>query len=153
MWSHYANEHKGICIEFSGSSILSSEKVLGLLHPVRYTKELLHFISCFKPDVDLEQVPSPSSPKINFDPLPILAACHKSEEWAYESEWRLVSLDPGSRKAPKFFLGSHGIKPSRIIVGARVDQANQEAIAELAQRISVPVANARLAKDRFEIEF
>jgi hypothetical protein len=26
MWSHYANQHKGICVEFSGSSMLSSTK-------------------------------------------------------------------------------------------------------------------------------
>ena len=153
MWSHYASQHKGICVEFSGSSMLSSAKFLELVHPVRYTQELFHFFSFFKPEIDLDQVPSPSPPDVNFDPWPILAACHKSKEWTYEKEWRLVSSDAASRKAPKFSLDSCAIKPSRIILGARIDPADQAAIKELAQKISISVTNAQLAKDRFEIEF
>ena len=147
MWSHYANQHKGICIEFSDSSMLSSPKFLELLHPVQYTAKLLDLFQLFYPSTTSE--PSPLSP----DFWPILAACQKSEVWGYEEEWRLVSLDPGSRKTPKFSLDSYGIKPSRIILGARIDQADQAAIEELAQKISVPVIKAHLAKDRFKIEF
>ncbi len=133
--------------------MLSSAKLLELLHPVRYTEELFHYFSLFKPEIDVDQAPASSAPEVKLDPWPILAACNKSPEWTYEKEWRLVSVDPASRKAPKFSLDSFGIKPSRIILGARIDQADQAAIKELAQKISIPVANARLAKDRFEIEF
>jgi hypothetical protein len=147
MWSHYANQHKGICIEFPDSSMLSSPKFLELLHPVQYTAKLLDLFRLLYSSTLLE--PSSLSPDI----WPILAACHKWEEWVYEQEWRLVSLDPGSRKDPKFSLESCGIKPSRIIVGTRIDRANQAAIEDVAQKISVPVINARIAKDRFEIEF
>jgi Protein of unknown function (DUF2971) len=148
MWSHYANQHKGICVEFSGSSMLSSTKILEVLHPVRYTEELFHFFSFFNLKIDVDQVPN-----VNFDGWPILAACHKSKEWRYEKEWRLVSVDPANRKVPKFFLDSYGIKPSRIILGHRIDRADQAAIQELAQKISVPVIKGELAKDRFEIKF
>jgi hypothetical protein len=80
-----------------------------------------------------------------------MAACQKSEVWGYEEEWRLVSFDPAS--GSKFYLDSCGIKPSRIILGARIDHPNEAAIQELAEKISVPVIKAQLAKDRFEIEF
>ena len=59
-------------------------------------------------------------------------------------------MDPDSTQISTGFLC---IKPSRIILGARIDQPNEAAIKGLAQKISVPVINARLAKDRFEIEF
>jgi hypothetical protein len=145
MWSHYANLHKGICVEFPGSAMLASAKVLDLLHPVRYTERLLDLFQLLYPSTAAE--PSPLPPDI----WPILAACQKSEEWQYEEEWRLVSLDPAS--GPKFSLDNCGIKPSRIIVGARIDEPNRAAIEDLAHKISVPVIKARLATDRLEIEF
>jgi hypothetical protein len=141
MWSHYANEHTGICVEFSRSTMLLSAKFLELLHPVRYTEKFWEaFRLLWTPPEYFHQVP--------MDVLPILAACHKSKEWEYEHEWRLVSLDPAGD--PRFPLD---FKPSRIILGARIERADRAAIEELAQRISVPVINAQLAKDRFKIEF
>lgn len=144
MWSHYANQHTGICLEFSGASMLSSEKFIELLHPVRYTDNFLDVFRLFwPPEIDMYQV--------RLDILPVLAACHKSEDWKYEEEWRLVSLPLSDDR--KFSLDSCGIKPSRVILGAKIDQPNRAAITELAERISIPVVNARLAKDRFEIQF
>lgn len=140
MWSHYASQHTGICIEFNESSIRSSPKFLGLVHPVRYAKQLF----------DLTQVFSPLTPDKDNAFFPIIAACHKSEEWSYEKEWRLVAVDPTDKNQPQFPLG---FKPSRIILGAKIDHAERRAIEELAQRISVQVNKAELAKDRFEIKF
>src|SRR4029077_7340279 len=105
MWSHYANQHTGICIEFSGATMLSSANFLELLHPVRYTENFLDVFRLFwLSPADIYQV--------RFDVLPILAACHKSKDWDYEGEWRLVSLDPDHRKEPEFSLNDCGIKPS-----------------------------------------
>jgi hypothetical protein len=144
MWSHYANQHRGICLEFPCAEMLTNKSFLKILHPVRYTDNFRDVFRLFwPPNIELDQV----SPDI----LPILAACHKSEEWSYEGEWRLVSMDLVSGR--KFFLRSCNIKPSRIILGAKIEQPNRAAIEELAQKISVPVVSARLSKDRFEIEF
>jgi hypothetical protein len=78
--------------------MLSSAKFLELLHPVRYTEKLSDAFQLFwPPEIDLYQV--------RLDVLPILAACHKSKEWRYENEWRLVSLDPAC--GSKFSLDSY----------------------------------------------
>jgi hypothetical protein len=64
MWSHYANQHTGICVEFSGFSMLSSAKFLELLHPVRYTEKLFNLFwrgHEFLATVDLDQFFSPIS--------------------------------------------------------------------------------------------
>ena len=156
MWSHYANQHTGICVEFSGSPMLSNAEFFKLLHPVRYTEKLFDLVQVFSPwisEIELDEVFSPGTPEFNADCYPYLAACHKSSEWKYEDEWRLVLLDPAGRIEPKFSLEVRNIKPSRIILGAKIDKADEAAIKELAQRISVPVINAELAKDRFEIVF
>lgn len=111
---------------------------------MRYTDDFSDVFPLFwPPPSEIEQV--------RVDIWPILAACHKSKDWEYEGEWRLVAVNPSGGR--KFSLQSCSIKPSRIILGAKIDQPNRAAVEELAQRISVPVVNARLAKDRFVIEF
>ena len=142
MWSHYAKQHTGICIEFSGSSMVASAEFFELVHPVRYAEKLFDFTQVF----------SFSAPEADAEYGPVLAACHKSKEWEYENEWRLVSTDPKRQKEPKFSLNACGIKPGRIILGARIDQADRAAIEDVARKISVPVVQAKLAKDRFAIE-
>lgn len=101
-----------------------------------------NFLDVFRlfwpPEIDTYQV--------RLDILPILAACRKSEDWKYEEEWRLASLPLSDDR--KFSLDSCGIKPSRIILGAKIDQPNRAAITELAEKISIPVVNARLANSR-----
>lgn len=73
MWSHYADYHKGFCIQFKRSSI----NPLGVTQPVEYAKEY----PCFNYFDDL---PGNIAKKI------ILT---KSCDWSYEEEWR------GSQKA------------------------------------------------------
>ena len=75
MWSHYADCHKGFCVEF----IRNQNNLLGDLNvtnPVTY--------SCSFPS------PSPFSDEGRnsfFDDLFLT----KSKDWAYEKEWRLIN--------------------------------------------------------------
>ena len=136
MWSHYANQHKGICIEYSRESMISNDRVLELLHPVRYSKDIFDFW------VGEDKPMSPTA-------LPVLAACHKSSEWEYEHEWRLVHP---SKTQQKFVLEFFEIKPSKIIFGSRIAYPEKAAIKELAERKRIPLYCARPAEDRFEIK-
>lgn len=74
MWSHYADYHKGFCIEYD----LSKACFFDFLYPVYYTKDV----------IDL--------PK-NYAKVCIT----KSEEWNYELEWRMIYLgQSGLQDAP-----------------------------------------------------
>jgi len=68
MWSHYADYHKGFCIEFKRSP----DNPLGSTQPVEYVKEY----PCFN----------------YFDELPGAIAKRiiltKADDWSYEEEWR-----------------------------------------------------------------
>ena len=68
MWSHYADYHKGFCIEFKRSP----GNPLGSTQPVQYVKEY----PCFNYFNDL---PGDIAKKI------ILT---KADDWSYEEEWR-----------------------------------------------------------------
>ena len=73
MWSHYADAHKGFCLEFDRIGYLRSD----LCDKIKYTKDIN-----FKASVI----------KLIEDPLKFLKEnlYVKREEWSYEREWRLA---------------------------------------------------------------
>ena len=70
MWSHYANGHRGLCLEFATSI---DEVFFGRAQPVVYSDE--------RPIFD------PREPETNQVEKVVLT---KSEHWSYELEWRIV---------------------------------------------------------------
>ncbi len=85
MWSHYADQHKGFCIEF----IRSPNNLLGnieVTQPVNYP--------CEYPEVD----PLDSSGNIDHSVFRKMLFT-KAKDWAYEKEWRLT-YDEGDREVP-----------------------------------------------------
>jgi hypothetical protein len=111
MWTHYANRHTGICIEFLGEEILANSSILKLLHPVRYTDKRFDLMKFLMRSVrDLDELSSLSADIHNS--WQIIAACQKSVEWQYEAEWRLVTLDPEARTQPKLQLGEKELDPA-----------------------------------------
>ena len=75
MWSHYAKNHTGFCIEYD----FHSSKLAQHLHPVRYTKGRK-----FIPGSFADQDNAAANQAIYE------AALYKSEKWSYEEEWRCV---------------------------------------------------------------
>lgn len=74
MWSHYANQHNGICIEYDFSYI--EEEFLKMLFPINYSSN--------RPMLKMYQLNPKYVNKI-FQSIFV-----KSMEWKYESEWRLL---------------------------------------------------------------
>lgn len=77
MWAHYANNHKGMCVEYNLMDI--NEKLGFTAVPIVYSKERVNFNSLEKAN-DNEYVL-----EIFFSAL-----TSKSPEWAYEKEWRII---------------------------------------------------------------
>lgn len=81
MWSHYADSHKGFCVEFS-DKILGSDDLEFPASEVEYSDVLPEKSSSFayaKEDVGLKSV--------NYDIVRILL--WKNKAWNYENEYRL----------------------------------------------------------------
>lgn len=76
MWSHYADSHQGICLEFDGNFAFMAHAM-----KVKYTKTR-PVINAYRDDhqTQLEK-----------------ALLTKSDQWEYEDEWRLISYDEGPR--------------------------------------------------------
>lgn len=77
MWSHYANQHKGLCIEYDMKDVKNEQ-----VHEVIYggsreilTSEIVEWLDEPGNDTRIKQV----------------CLLTKSGEWRYESEWRMFS--------------------------------------------------------------
>jgi hypothetical protein len=140
MWSHYAENHTGICIEYPTKELFQNPEIAVFLHPVIYKAERFDSTNHFDPAGIRE-------PNILS---PTLASCHKSPDWSYEKEWRLViPVRPGDSNQ-KFSIDT---KPSRILAGAKAKADDLEKIRALATKISVPVSVGEMSETDFSIVF
>lgn len=121
MWGHYADSHKGFCVEYerNSSNILGNAAV-----PVTYQHEF--------PSLTGGQVTSKGS---DFDQLWTV----KSKHWEYEKEWRVMSSEGG--KAYQF-----PIKIKSIIFGARMSAENKYTLRKLLSDRSVSFKQAKIDK-------
>jgi hypothetical protein len=120
MWSHYANSHIGICIEYDFSHW---EKVRFILQPIYYTPDVFQ-ISTFE---DLTAVTN------------IMASLYKSPEWSYETEWRVTGFPDKKGVTPETIKVP---SPTAIYLGIRFDknpQNVQDRILNLTKRRGIPV--------------
>lgn len=86
MWSHYANQHQGFCIEYNTSKI--EEKILEKIYPVFYHETFFPLI----------ETGTLNDKKFN--------SLIKYKDWKYEHEWRLISDEKFlSLKPSKIYLG------------------------------------------------
>ncbi|EGQ8224950.1 TPA: DUF2971 domain-containing protein [Vibrio cholerae] len=135
MWSHYAQQHQGFCIEFNRdkNNSLGSKKTL----PVRYTHKL--------PQFRLEDLIG-STGKERRDILHSMVLS-KALDWSYEQEWRYLS-EYGDVPI------SLNSKITAIIFGARMSQAHKDTIIEVVSKYHSDVAfkEVKLKEEGFGLE-
>lgn len=131
MWSHYANCHRGICLEFSNVAPPFQKT-----QPVEYSDEY--------PKLDLEAV-------VTSEELRAAAPwmLRKSDHWSYEKEWRVLDFDggPGSKPFQASCL-------TGVILGCRISEEQE---AKVRKWISdwpstVTVYRARRSPTAFRLE-
>ncbi|MBK9043202.1 MAG: DUF2971 domain-containing protein [Saprospiraceae bacterium] len=123
MWSHYANNHKGICLEF----ITLNERLLSeMLHPIIYTNK--------KPIIN------------DFKDIMHKGLFRKSKNWQYESEWRL--LGPADEK-----MNYNPKALSSIYLGAKIEKHDEERILsciKLKSHINIKRASVNILSQCIE---
>jgi hypothetical protein len=124
MWSHYAESHTGVCVEWTIApmAFASAKANLHLAqYPVCYTTQL--------PTICLSELLfSPHQVLPNF-----LATKHS--DWAYEKEWRLVNFEG---KAKNISMPTH-MQISALILGLNFDPNKVSAMVEKARMLDVPL--------------
>jgi hypothetical protein len=115
MWSHYADGHRGICLEFDGAAI---QNAFPETHRVIYSDSEPR-IAVFGPATDsMEHAKQ--------------FCLSKTEQWQYEKEWRALSPTSG----PKAMTGA---ALTGVILGARVASDDRRRVVDwLALRVPPP---------------
>lgn len=111
MWAHYANNHRGMCVEYELLEINKQLKFTPV--PIIYSEERVRFNS-----LNLSEIEKDTT-KIFIESL-----TSKSPEWNYEKEWRIIRED--SACGDKWDAGKKGallemIRPSSIILGCMAE--------------------------------
>lgn len=145
MWSHYANKHTGICVEYDFSNLFSTAADT-LLLPVTYSPK--------RPLLPVDKFPIGSDGALAKDPpltaeilsKIINAITIKSDLWSYEREWRhIVSAKAVPNRLVKLPI------ISKIILGMNISPENKERVLALARKKQIPVYSTHMKSDKYEM--
>jgi hypothetical protein len=169
MWSHYADYHRGFCIEYNFSELGFDHHLTRMIFPVIYKNTLFDItnylnqsisgkefnnliMSCYdgidNPLFDFKSLENIYDKKFN-NMVFCYAAINKSTEWSYEKEWRFIlPLGPhNDKKIPIMFP-----KPKAIYLGAKVDEKCKNKVLEIAEKRSIKVYAMHRKTSEFTLE-
>lgn len=127
MWSHYADSHRGICLEFDGTAPFMAHA-----QKIKYADERIA-INPYK-----------DTPNVMMEKSLLI----KSNHWEYESEWRLLRYGKGPGVV-KF----RPVNLTGIILGALASASTINLVKSWGQRRSAPIKvyRASVSSKRFEL--
>jgi hypothetical protein len=147
MWAHYAENHKGFCVEYDftpmdiSSSDDKSAASNSFVHAVSYVSKLPRIYSH-----EILFTPREAAKKM-------LAT--KSYHWAYEQEYRLIAFDQPvpPTEAGILYQYPSTIKPQAIILGVNVLPKTRKAVQAVCAEMNWEVKEMHIGKTgRFELK-
>lgn len=143
MWSHYANQHEGFCIEYDTNFWNKQFKMF--CYPVLYTENMYEnsnylfsiLLSCFDMSFRFNNT------------LPNFLVLFKKSCWKYEKEWRYVT----QKESPsaKNLSINNPYKPKNIYVGYKTRPEHQDEIIDIAKKMHIHAYKMDLDKKKFEL--
>lgn len=132
MWSHYASNHKGICIEYD---FRNEPYILNFLEPVFYSNQLTSL--------------SKALANRDYKGLPKVAAITKAMDWQYENEWRIIFPIRKQTEIKHFKVPV----PKAIYLGAKYEDNNVETqgLKDDLKKLGIPIIQMRLHSSEYKI--
>lgn len=137
MWSHYAQNHTGFCIEYDFEE---NNMFYKRLYPVKYTKDR-YAIS--KADM------SNSNTRWIYKTI-----CSKSDVWSYEKEWRIVSANfekMGLKKLEGKYVFDLKTNIKAFYLGAKIAENFKEEIIKFGKNNNIHVYQMILSPNSYEL--
>ncbi len=139
MWSHYANYHKGFCIEYDIKSIPYGDFRARFLYPVIYSDNMVDATEHILNGIDHE----------GFNNLYLnKAALVKATDWQYEREWRLLFANGIMDKEQSYCMG----KPIALYMGAKIRPEDQGTLVEICKSKNIPYFKMKAHAYQFKVE-
>ena len=145
MWSHYANKHTGICVEYDFSRLFTTAKDT-LLFPVTYSNNRPLFpVDKIALAENGAVVKNQSVPTEVLTEL-IKAWTIKSPIWRYEREWRHIIF---TNNVPDRRIKLPII--SKIIMGVNISPENKQKVTDVAKKKQIPVYSTHMKSSKYEM--
>lgn len=158
MWSHYANNNKGICVEYDFETIKDKNPLYYSLLPMIYTSHPINVYNYTKGKYGTYSIETGL----------VISLLNKSEVWKYEHEWRLFILDLGYDPRNIYInLEPDVISAKRIILGCNFldnffeelssNQSSTDTMQQLKQLVeyakkkSIPISIMKPLENSFEL--
>jgi len=139
MWSHYAANHTGFCVEYDFSKLSNKDHRKRLLYPVIYDNNVF----------DATEYLQPTFENKSFNNLMLnYAAMNKSIEWGYEREWRFI-LSNGPTKE---ILTLNAPKPTAIYLGAKMSVEDKKKVLKIAESRGIMVSQMTMEASSFKLK-
>ena len=150
MWGHYADSHRGFCIEYDFQKILTacSEKCADVQHctslmmspaiapviyaDVRYDASQIILPLLLSRMADLAH----TAIKPFYEDLLVIvkSLLTKSSVWSYENEWRMISMLPDNT----LFCRIYSLKPTSVYIGVRTDEEAANTLYQICCEKDIP---------------
>lgn len=136
MWSHYADSHKGFCIEYDFSE--PEDEVLSKLPlPVFYSENRTQVPWKAAIDNSAENMEEAYAEIIK-------GLLTKDKEWEYENEWRILigATEDSEYKMPRV---------SCIYLGASIEKENRDKVIAIAKERNIPVKQMKVDRGAYDL--
>jgi hypothetical protein len=140
MWSHYADSHKGFCVEYDISQWRPDDKRKRILYPVVYQD---YFYD------STEHLISQIENKEFNNLYPLISCATKSKEWEYEQEWRFIFNIGDSFKKQNYPMNCQ----TKVFLGNRMTESNQKEIIEICKAKNLTAYKAHPSTENYGLEF
>ncbi|MEI0558328.1 DUF2971 domain-containing protein [Brachyspira intermedia] len=130
MWSHYADKHQGICIEYDINKILNENNDKILIKKISYNKIMISydtFINQQKKSINSVLIDNKTIDNIT-DLFTI-----KSKEWEYEDEYRILFYDEKNENSNGTLIN---LPIKSICFGVQTSKEDKELVYNLVQYIN-----------------
>ena len=141
MWAHYANNHRGMCVEYDLMEI--NEKLKFTPVPIVYSKDRV----CF-------DVLNPDTVGNDAVALLVQSLTSKSAEWSYEHEWRIIRED--SACGSKWDVEKKGalldmVRPISITLGCATEEEFEKSVREYCEENRIPLYRMQKDKSQYRL--
>lgn len=171
MWSHYADNHKGFCVEFDLSFLKEKTEytvddyqyysepdqyinerlkatIKGCLFPVIYTSSRTNIPVTKLMKLKIDEIKNHNHNR-DIDMLLFKAFIIKSANWSYEKEWRLILEGEIStyfdNKLPFPYI-------KKIYLGCKMDHQTRATMIDIAKELNVDVVDLSMDNKKFILE-
>lgn len=135
MWGHYANSHKGFCLEYDIIDICKcwEDGVLPVLYSNKY-----YIQQRGKTGQDIRRF------KTTF-------AFTKAYEWNYEKEWRLLAIE--EKAAGKAGFLSPFVTPIRAYLGCRIEEKLKDELIVICKQLGINVYELYMETNSYNLAY